>query len=209
MKVSPMKTNHLGPLLAGLAVLQFTATQIHAADISGAISFSGGATLGGPLATANAFTSFEGIGSAAGPVVLGGSMTGDYSSVTAGTSATFDTFTFNPSPSSATPLWSFTDGGLTYSFSITSVTVDEQTPFFLNLSGDGVASITGFSDTPATWSITDTGNGATPIVTFGNANLVAPVKTTPEPTTAGLMLVGLGSFGFARLFRRSIRCGRA
>lgn len=203
-----MKTNHLGPLLAGLAVLQFTATQLHAASINGAISFSGGATLDGPLATASGFTGFEGIGSATGPVVLAGSMTGDYSSVAAGTSATFDAFTFNPSPSSATPLWSFTDGGLTYSFSITSVTVDEQTPFFLNLSGNGIASITGFTDTPATWSITDTGNGATPIITFGNADLVSPVKTVPEPTTAGLMLVGLGSFGFARLFRRTIRLGR-
>jgi hypothetical protein len=72
-------------------------------------------------------------------------------------------------------------------------------PGFLNLSGLGTISAVGtidYTDTSATWSYTDTGNGAGPGYNFG-----ASITATPEPSTTSLMtalaLIG-GAFWIAR-----------
>ena len=154
--------------------------------INGDISFVGGATLDAALGSATKFTSIFGPGGAGLPQVLGGSQTGDYAGVAAGTQATFPVFTFIPSPGSSFPLWSFTFGGSSYSFQADSITFVYQNSMFLDIAGTGTASITGFTDTTGTWSIVDTGQSSSPVFTFGAATQVngPPV---PEPTAFALL----------------------
>lgn len=164
---------HLTAVVIGLTVMAFS---VSAQMINGQISFVGGATLDGPLTNATAFTGFSGV------TVQGLSQTGDYSSVPALTPVTFSIFTFNPFPVvGVNPLWTFTIGPTTYSFAATSLSGIIQIPGFLDIFGNGTASITGFTDTPGTWSITDTGTG--PTFTFG-----ANVNVVPEPSALALIL---------------------
>lgn len=188
-----MKIKLLKQLALGGAALLVAAFSVSAQiltvppNISGQISFVGGATLDGPLSTATAFTSFFGPSGVGSPVVLAGSQTGDYASVISGTPATFTIFTFNPPPGGGVnPLWTFTIGPTTYTFVASSVQVDYQSSMFLNISGSGTASITGFNDTGGTWTITDSGIGSQPVFTFGaNTTVVGPV---PEPSALALLL---------------------
>jgi hypothetical protein len=163
-------------------------------SISGTIEFNGGATVnnGNNLATATAFNSITGV------TVLGGDETGSYASLNGGGSfggTTFNTFSFGGNTLSPNPvtLWTVINGGTTYSFEATSVIVgpNPRSSTFLNLSGTGIASITGFQDTVATWSITDTTQGG-PEVTF-SASVAA---VAPENSTT-IMLLGLGLTGLA------------
>jgi hypothetical protein len=170
-------------VVAGVAVV-FSSTQARAAaPVTGTISFTGGADLNGSLSTATAYTGFFNSGLITMPVVLGGSQTGSFASVPTGTQVTFYPFTFLPFTAPRT-LWSFTAGADTYSFTATSLVNVTPLPSYLNLQGSGVVSITGFADTAATWSYTDTGSGAGPGFNFG-----ASITATPEPSTASLMTV--------------------
>jgi PEP-CTERM motif len=150
-----------------------------AQSISGTISFTGGANLDEPIATATQYISYFGV-STPNPVVLGGSQTGTFAAVPAMTQVTFLPFTFLPFTAPQT-LWSFTSGGDTYSFTATSLTDINQVGY-LNIQGSGTLSVTGFANTPATWSYTDTGSGTA--VSFG-----ASITATPEPSTIALMAV--------------------
>ena len=180
-----MKIKLLKQLALGGAALAVAAFNVSAQNISGQISFVGGATLNGPLSTATAFTSFFGPSGIGDPVVLAGSQTGNYSPVISGTAATFTIFTFNPPVASVNPLWTFTIGPTTYSFTATSVAVAFQNPMFLNIQGSGTASITGFTDTGGTWTIPDSGIGSQPVFTFGANTTVVGV---PEPSALALVL---------------------
>ncbi len=148
--------------------------------IDGSIVFSGAATLNAPLPSATSFTSIFGVGSNPDPSVVGES--GDYNSVTLGTQATFTPFTFIPAATDFT-LWSFMFGGATYSFEATTGMSVFENANFLNISGNGIASITGFADTSGTWSITSTGAGASPTFSFGAGSVAVP-----EPSTFALLI---------------------
>jgi hypothetical protein len=188
-----MKTNFLKQLACGTVAMMIAAGFTFGAKaqgyINGDISFVGGATLNGPMASATAFASIFGpTGSSSLPQVLGGSQTGDYASVATGTLTTFPVFTFNPSPGLSFPLWTFTFGGNTYSFQADPViTIDLQTSKFLDLSGTGTASITGFLNTTGDWSIVDTGLGSSPVFTFGASTDVAG-GSVPEPSVFALLV---------------------
>jgi hypothetical protein len=155
--------------------------------ITGEISFSGGATLDGLLNTATAYTAIFGPGGpGTGDPLVNSGATYSYASVPVDTPVRFTPFTFNPAPASPFELWSFSFGGSTYSFDVTSVVVYlPRSSTFLNLYGNGTAHITGFAPTSATWSISDTGSSG-PVFSFGN------VVVVPEPSAAALVLV-LGS----------------
>lgn len=152
--------------------------------IQGSINFDGVATTNdGTLATATSFTSIS------DTFVFPGS-TGSYLTVPLFEPVTFTPFSF--SASGVTPLWTFTVGAVTYSFNATSIVVDGQSAGFLNLSGTGWASITGYETTEGTWSITDTTTKkGSHIFTFG-----ADSATVPDSSGTAL-LIGLGLAGVA------------
>lgn len=168
-----------------------------AGSIVGSINFDGGTvTLNGPVTTATAITSFGGA-----TVVnnnFGVAPTGNFAG-TGGAAVTFKAsgFTFSPSlsPSPVVPLWTFTVGGTTYSFDLTSVVSSVGVGPSLNLAGTGVAHITGFDDTVATWTFSTT--GANPPV-FG---FVAGTTAAPDGGTTAMFL-GAGLTGLALLKRK-------
>ncbi len=198
-------------LWAGVLVLAVVVRSLPAAGavlISGSIDFAGGAVLNGSLQTATAYDSFFG-SSGPLPTVLGGSQTGDYQLVPTGSQVTINPFLFKPyNPSSvlSIPLWSFSVGATDYSFMATSILFVEQFPGFLNVEGEGVASITGFSDTAATWSFTDTGGGSGPSFNFGGSIAAVPeASIMPLVTAVALVGCALLSFKHGGLFGRG-RC---
>jgi hypothetical protein len=168
--------------------------------IQGHISFLGVADLNNSMDSATAIVSYSGIMDSHGithanPTVQFHSQSGDYLSVPTGTEVTWSPFFFGQS--SVVPLWTVTVNSVTYSFDATSVTVVSQTATFLNISGDGIAHIDGFTDTLGTWSITSTGGNST--FTFGAGATATGQAPVPEATSClGLLTLGLGSLAVLR-----------
>jgi hypothetical protein len=103
--------------------------------------------------------------------------------------------------SSNAPEWSFTIGTKTYSFDLlhlTSASFQGGKHNFLALSGDGLASITGFGKTPAFFSLRGTGQGSAFIV------LHASDTATVPDGESGLALFGSALIAVAG-WRRALR----
>ncbi len=185
---------HLKQVVVGAMGMLIVSLTAQAQIFSGQISFVGGANIDNAVPNATTFTSFIGPSGSGDPVVQGGMESGAYGSVPGGTDVAFTApFTFSPAPVSPFQLWTFTiNNTTTYSFDVTSVTTDSQQIFggsiaFLNVGGDGLAYITGYAATPATWSITGTSaNSAAVTITIGSA-----INAVPEPSTVSLMVAGL------------------
>lgn len=182
-------------ILVGLAGLVVAGASAQPTYITGDISFSGGVSLDGPLASATSYTDFFGP-YGPDPIVNDGA-TGAFAGVPGGTAVTFTPFSFNPSPAGTFELWTFDVGLSTYSFEATSVEVHTQNSTFLDVRGEGVARIsnTDYAPTPGMWVITDTGAG--PVFTFG-----AVTTVVPEPATGALMLMGGLAAVVVRRWRR-------
>jgi hypothetical protein len=179
---STLKTA-LAIALAGAAIQQASA-----AWISGDISFEGSAVLNAAPATATSITAYL------KPTVGLGTQSGTYTG-TDGDSVNFAPFTFSPIASFApVTLWSFFDVAKSSTFSFKALGLTSATTTtsggisFINIEGIGVASATGYSDTPGSFSLTFTSKKAT--------GTFAAYTVVPEPTTyamvAGLSLVGFG-----------------
>jgi hypothetical protein len=112
--------------------------------INGAIYFAGSYAVNGPLTNATAITNFSNVSITA--------QGGVYTNPPFGTPVSYRPFTFNPPAALVAPLWSFTNGGVIYSFDATSMTVVTQSSTFLAIQGTGIAHITGYADTPGTWT---------------------------------------------------------
>jgi hypothetical protein len=173
-------------LASGMLAFGLSGNLAHATPISGSINFDGEATTNtGNLSAATSFSSIIG-------AIVVPAETGDYAAIPVVTPVTFTPFSFTAA--GVTPLWTLTVGGVTYSFDATSITVNSQNANFLNLSGTGVANITGYTSTAGDWSITDTTVGGSPTFVFG-----ADSSVPDGGTTAGLILLGLAVVGVGML----------
>lgn len=184
--------------LLGIGLLLLIAASVEAIPISGSIQFVGTATMN---ASQTAFVSFgDPIGGGLGPWVQAGSQTGSYAGVAAGTVAIWTPFTFNPPAASVTPLWMFSIGGTTYSFDATSMTVTHPNATTVNISGSGIAHITGLGDTLGTWTVTATGAGVN--FTFGASTGSGPGDVADGGTT--VLLLGTALSGVALLRKKLV-----
>lgn len=160
--------------------------------ITGSIQFFGSASASGASGAGQTTISFTNPWD-----VLQG--TGDYASVPAGTDTTFTNFSFTGDGASAaltgsvTPLWSFTFNGLNYSFDLLQLTNGHTESGSMSFAGTGIAHITGFGDTAASFSMQGAGNNGP--FTFQLSSSSTTAQGVPEGgTTAalfGLALVGL------------------
>jgi len=118
------------------------------------------------------------------------------STIDLGDTATFNDFQFTPFVPN-NPLW--TVGG--FSFNLTSVTINTQTPETLGLNGTGEVIGNGFDPTPYVWgfSADESTVGGNSVIAFSATN-VNDVAAIPEPSS--LLLLGSGLIGLAWLRRK-------
>ncbi|MGA2244252.1 MAG: hypothetical protein ABSH48_04555 [Verrucomicrobiota bacterium] len=144
------------------------------------------------LASATAATAFSGVTVGGTP---SGSFTGTFGDVVSWSG-------FSWPGGSASPLWSFTAGGLTYTFNLANDYVSQQTSTFLNLLGNGTLDITGgsssYTPTAASWSFTISNptGGAHPNFNFTFAN--SQVSVPDGAATAMLLGIALSSLALLR-----------
>jgi len=223
IEIKYMRHSILKVLAVAVGAGLITVAQVHASPlIIGTIDFQGSFlttpftmnNTGSTLANATAFTSINAFVSAA---------TGDYNSPTGLVNTTgygaftggvdFTAFTFVPPEAPpALPLWTFTDYGITYSFTTDSLLSsfsagsDEWT-----FSGTGYASITGFANTEGTWILsagkTSSDGGTVVSLVFDSASVAAgtPIPYPPVPdggltvSLLGGALVALGGLRRSKL----------
>ena len=175
----------LAVALVGCGIL---CDQTQAAQITGDIGFFGAASASGASPGSPVTIHFTNPWS-----VLSGSS--DYAGVPFGTSpVTFADFSFTGDGVGAalvapkTPEWSFSFGGIDYSFDLLSLTnAHTQSASGVGsmaFTGVGTVHATGFDDTPATWSLQGSGEGF---------NFTLSSSTTSAVPEGGVMsLLGLG-----------------
>ena len=182
----------LALLAGGLLVCQ----QTQAAPISGAIEFFGSATasgLSGPPCTIHFLDPWHSLAGV-----------GTYAVVPSNTSATFHDFTFIGDGIAAMltapdmPAWTFTIGATTYSFDLLALTNGHVLPGSMAISGTGIAHITGFDPTPATFALQGAGNN------FNFTLSSSTTATIPEGSTMVLLVLGLVLVGIVT-FRPKLR----
>jgi hypothetical protein len=178
--------------------LSLASLSAQAVSITGGISFAGDAS----PAPAGNWGGATGVNFGDAPNARVSSVSGSYAGVPAGAIAgqlaSFTDFTFSPSLNpSPVLLWTFDFGGRTYSFLMDTVSVANQSTFFLDLTGYGTLSITGFDDTRGVWRFTGQQAGTPATFSFSSSN-----EPLPEPST--LALLGLGLLGISAVRRRKI-----
>jgi len=189
-----------------LAVALLTSAAF-AVPITGQITFNGVADFGGPAVV----DTYANATSIAFPFAVDTehlTATGSYAGILAATTATFSGFTFGAPGSTGavavSPLWTFTDAGTTrtYSFNLTSITLNTVVGTQRNLEGQGMAFITGVSpsydQTPATWSLSSSGTDTR--ISFSSATQSVPEGGSAAALT-GLAMLGL--FASRRFFVRA------
>lgn len=179
---------HMKTILAALTVTflgcSVLCQQSQAAPINGAIAFFGGATASGPSGIPVTTVHFSNPWQS-----LAGTL--DYASIPFGTPATFNDFSFTGDGAAATlvgpdtPLWSFSFGGLTYSFDLLTLTNGHTEAGSMSFSGSGIAHITGFTDTFATFGLQGSGNG------FNFMLSSSTTAAVPETGTTVVLALGL------------------
>ena len=178
----------LAILAGGLLFCQ----QTQAAPISGAIEFFGSATASGPSGgTPDTIHFLDPWHSLA--------TTGSYTGILTGTDTTFNDFTFIGDGSAAmllgtdSPIWTLTVGATTYSFDLLSLTNGHVEAGSMAFTGTGIAHVTGFDPTPASFALQGAGTG------FDFTLSSSTTATIPEGSTTVLLVLGLVLVGIVTL----------
>jgi hypothetical protein len=170
----------LAVVLLGCGVL---CEQAQAVPINGAVHFVGsalpnGTSPGTPVTVnfTNPWHTINGLGI--------------YSGIPAGVSATFTSFDFTGDGVGAAlsappiaPLWSFSFGGVDYSFDLHALTNGHTSAGSMSFTGTGIAYATGFDDTPASWALQGSGT---------NFNFQISTSTTAAVPDGGTSMALLG-----------------
>jgi hypothetical protein len=191
-EIMKVKTKVAPCAIAACIIGAVLGPDVHAQEILGSIGFAavGNAISGGSFADPTSFAPFQ-------PFVTSG--TGAYSGVTFLTPVTFTGFQLNPQIERVAPLWSFAMGSTEYSFDATSVTASfDFVSQEWDLSGNGVAMVTGFTSTPGSWNINLSESGST--IVFDSS---AATVDTPEGSSLALMFSGI--VGMAAFVRKQNR----
>jgi hypothetical protein len=199
-----MKTHRVLATLALSAMCSVLAVVNAAAlPITGEVFFTGSGTL--KLGAANSTAAFADGIDFNNPVAIQESIsTGAYSGLQAATTASFvdlvGSYAFGVVGSvgafSVSPFWTFTDGGINYSFRLTSVTTNAIVGSGATISrvvgGTGVASVTGgssdYEDTFGEWQLSTSGRRST--ISF-SAYTVAVPDSGSAVALLGLALLGV------------------
>jgi hypothetical protein len=128
--------------------------------------------------------------------------TGSYNGVLTGTDTTFNGFSFMDDGTAAvlighdSPIWTFTFGGNAYSFDLLALTNGHVEAGSMAFTGMGIAHITGFTDTPASFALQGAGTG------FNFTLSSSSTGTIPEGNTTALVVLGLVLIGVVTLRRK-------
>jgi hypothetical protein len=166
------------------------AVSVQAVPINGYIAFQGsGLFNSSSLATATAITSFNNV------TVASLTQTGDYSGLD-GAAVMMNGFAFASPP--VNPWWTFTVGGVTYSFNIGTINIDTQNSLHLDLSGTGTATMTGRDATVGVWSLSTQNSGKNSL----NLRLSFSADTTVPDGGATVAFLGFALVGIEGLRRK-------
>ena len=180
----------LAILAGGLLLCQ----QTQAAPITGAVEFFGSASASGPSGPPDTIHFTNPWHTLAA--------TGSYAVVLTGTDTTFNDFTFIGDGSAATlvgtdsPIWTFTVGPTTYSFDLLALTNGHVDAGSMAFTGSGIAHITGFDATPASFALQGAGTG------FDFTLSSSTTATIPEGSTTVLLVLGLVLVGIVTLRKK-------
>lgn len=107
-----------------------------------------------------------------------------------GQNATYNHIDFSPANTPIASLWSVDAGAITYSFDLSSLTLDFVTATQINLSGAGTILATGYDDTPGLWTFT--GQRGSVLFTFSGITIADDnTNEVSEPITLALLMSGL------------------
>lgn len=194
------KHAHILYLALSMAFLNGTSCRQAQADtITGGIQFFGSASASGPSLGPPVTIHFNN----AWQTLAG---TEVYSAVPFGTSATLSDFTFTGDGSAVsllapvTSFWSFTFGGLVYSFDLLQLTNGHVGDGSMSFAGTGIAHITGFEDTSASFSIEGSGNN----FEFTFASSTTAAAAVPEGSNTGTLVLGAAVMAGMCLCKRRI-----
>ena len=178
-------------LIATIAIGAFAASSANAAVIQGDINIDGTGTLNGT--GVNDATSLTSITAA-----LGNGSTGDYAGIASGTAVTFKDLNWTTAGYTGAlaidDFWSFTSGGVTYTFDLATITTNQVLAGTLVIQGTGTAQATGYSDNPGgIFSLSSSSAGTS----------ISFTTTTSVPDSGHTAaLLGLGMLGLAGLAKR-------
>jgi len=179
--------------LLAIGAICAVVAQANAVMITGQIDMNGKATLNSQNLAAATSASFSNV--QVGPAAA----TGSFAVIPLGTAVSYSAFTWNPITVPVIPLWTLNSGG-TWSFDLNSMTVVAQTSSFLNITGTGVLTATGYDPTPGVWSFSITVAGGQSQANF-DFNFVSTTASAPDGGLT-MALMGFALVGVEGLRRR-------